>query len=46
MRTRMRTAQGIFDEWVDADHDEAASFSRLAEAVHKHLPSVVPAHFV
>lgn len=38
--------QGLFDEWVDNDQDAAASFGRLAEAVHKHFPNVMPAHFV
>jgi hypothetical protein len=38
--------QGLFDEWVNNDHDAAASFGRLAEAVHSHYPSVVPGHFV
>lgn len=31
---------------MDNSNDAAASFGRLAEAVHRHYPSVVVAHFV
>lgn len=41
------SAPGLFDEWVLHELDAPdPSFSRLAEAVHKHYPDVVTRHFV
>ena len=38
--------EGLFDHWIDNGSDAGAAFSRLSEAMHLELPSIVPKHFV